>query len=233
MSAELPSAIGVIGAGTMGAGIAQLAAMTGATTVLYDAASAGLEAGLGKIESGLAMLVDRGRLSPDDACAIRARVAPAAALADLKPCGLVIEAAPERLELKLALFTELASIVSTECVLATNTSSLSVTEIAAGTPGPGRVVGMHFFNPAPVMKLVEVVAGSASSEQALAVARAVGVAMGKQVIDASDVAGFLVNRLARPYSLVSLGCCWSRLRHSTRSTGSRGWGAATGWGLSS
>jgi 3-hydroxybutyryl-CoA dehydrogenase len=116
----------------------------------------------------------------------------------------VIEAAPERLELKLELLGAVAEVVAAEAVLATNTSSLSVTEIAAGVPGPERVIGLHFFNPAPVMKLVEVVAGAGSSPSALASARAVGEAMGKRVIDAADVAGFLVNRCNRPFSLESL-----------------------------
>ena len=117
---------------------------------------------------------------------------------------MVIEAAPERLELKHELFAELAAAVRADCVLATNTSSLSITELAAPVEHPERVVGLHFFNPAPVMRLVEVVAGQASSDAALATARAVGEAMGKRVIDARDIAGFLVNRVNRPFSLESL-----------------------------
>jgi 3-hydroxybutyryl-CoA dehydrogenase len=194
----------VIGAGTMGAGIAQLAAQTGARTLLHDAVPAGLERGLAQIESGLHRLVERRRLQAAEAEAIIGRVEATPELAGLAPCGIVIEAAPERLALKLALFGELAEVVAADCVLATNTSSLSVTEIAAGTPEPGRVIGMHFFNPAPLMKLVEVVPGALTTPAALAITRAVGEAMGKRVIDAADVAGFLVNRCARPYSLVSL-----------------------------
>lgn len=149
-------------------------------------------------------LVDRGKLESGQAEEVRARVSAVSDLSELSDCGIVIEAAPERIELKRELFGELARVVESSCVLATNTSSLSVTEIAASTPGPDRVVGLHFFNPAPVMRLVEVVAGAESSPEALAVARAVGEAMGKRVIEAADVAGFLVNRCARPFSLISL-----------------------------
>ncbi|HET9720007.1 MAG TPA: 3-hydroxyacyl-CoA dehydrogenase NAD-binding domain-containing protein [Solirubrobacteraceae bacterium] len=199
-----PEVIGVVGAGIMGAGIAQLAAQSGARTLLYDAAPEALDAGVQRVDAGLRRLVDRGRLGAGEADAIRARVQAVTAVSDLAPCGIVIEAAPERLELKRELLARLAEAVASECVLATNTSSLSVTELAAGTPQPGRVVGLHFFNPAPVMGLVEVVAGAQSCPAALATARAVGESMGKRVIEAADVAGFLVNRCNRPFSLISL-----------------------------
>lgn len=211
LSDRLPDAIGVIGAGTMGAGIAQLAAQAGARTLLHDPIPDALARGMQTLASGLSRLVKRGRLSEADAEAIQARVEPVSDLAGLAPCGIVIEAAPERLELKQALFGDLAEIVGAECVLATNTSSLSVTELAAAIPHPERVVGLHFFNPAPVMKLAEVVAGQASSEAALALARAVGEAMGKHVIDANDIAGFLVNRCNRPFSLESLRLLQERM----------------------
>jgi 3-hydroxybutyryl-CoA dehydrogenase len=200
----LPEVIGVVGAGTMGAGIAQLAAQAGARTLLYDAVPEGLTRGTSKLEAGIGHLVQRGKLQKAEAEAVLARVTAVSELSELAGCGIVIEAAPERIELKRELFGELAQVVDAGCVLATNTSSLSVTEIAAGTPGPERVVGLHFFNPAPVMRLVEVVAGADSSPEALSVARAVGEAMGKRVIEAADVAGFLVNRCARPFSLMSL-----------------------------
>jgi 3-hydroxybutyryl-CoA dehydrogenase len=204
MTSSAPDTIGVIGAGIMGSGIAQLAAQTGARTLLYDAIPAGLEKGMSRIHSDLNRLAERGKITEADAEATFARLEAVDSLAALAPCGIVIEAAPERLELKLELFGEVAKVVDPACVLATNTSSLSVTEIAAGTPEPGRVVGLHFFNPAPVMRLVEVVAGSASQAPALELARAVGVAMGKTVIDAVDVAGFLVNRVNRPFGLSAL-----------------------------
>ncbi|HST41027.1 MAG TPA: 3-hydroxyacyl-CoA dehydrogenase NAD-binding domain-containing protein [Conexibacter sp.] len=200
----IPNTIGVIGAGTMGAGIAQLAAQAGARTLLHDPIPQALERGLASIAAGLERQVSRGRLDAADAAAIRARVQPAAALEQLAPCGLVIEAAPERLDLKLDLFERLAEVTAPGCVFATNTSSLSIAEIAAGVPSPERVVGLHFFNPAPVMKLAEVVPGVATAPEVVAVARELGEAMGKRVIDAADIAGFLVNRVNRPFFLEAL-----------------------------
>ena len=200
----VPDTIGVAGAGTMGAGIAQLAAQAGARTLVHDPDAAALGRALAGIRSRLDRAAERGRMSRVDAEAAAARLEPAAAPADLGACGLVIEAAPERLDLKRALFAEVAAAADPATVLATNTSSLSVTAIAAGVEHPERVVGMHFFNPAPVMKLLEVVAGDASSPHALAVARATGEAMGKHVIDAVDGVGFLVNRCNRPFGLEGL-----------------------------
>jgi 3-hydroxybutyryl-CoA dehydrogenase len=200
----IPKTIGVVGAGTMGAGIAQLAAQAGARTLLHDPVPEALERGLETIAKGLERQVAKGRLSPEDAEAIRARVEPVGDVDGLAPAGMVIEAAPERLDLKLDLFRRLAEVCGDDCVLATNTSSLSVAEIAAGTPIPGRVVGLHFFNPAPVMRLAEVVTGVATAPEVAAVARAVGEAMGKRVIDAADIPGFLVNRVNRPFFLEAL-----------------------------
>jgi len=201
---SVPEPIGVVGAGTMGLGIAQLAAQAGARTLLHDPVAEALGAARERIATGLERPVAKGRMTAAEAEAIVQRVETVDAAAELAPCAVVIEAAPERLDLKRELFAELAGAVAGDCVLATNTSSLSVTELAAGVAQPERVVGLHFFNPAPVMRLVEVVAGEASSEQALETAREVGRAMGKHVIDARDIAGFLVNRVNRPFSLESL-----------------------------
>ena len=148
--------------------------------------------------------LSRGRLSAQEAQAAAQRLAPVPELSALADCELVIEAAPERLELKHELFGALSEIVTERCVLATNTSSLPVTAIAAGASNPERVVGMHFFNPAPVMRLLEVVAGERSAGWALALADATGEAMGKTVIRASDGPGFLVNRCNRPFGLEAL-----------------------------
>jgi 3-hydroxybutyryl-CoA dehydrogenase len=167
--------IGVAGAGTMGAGIAALAAPHFPTRV-YDPRPEALEAAA----AGPETTTDLG------------------AFAD---CDLVIEAAPEDLDIKRALFGQLAEIVAEDCVLATNTSSLSVTALAAGVARPERVVGMHFFNPPAKMRLLEVVAGEASSADAVAAARAAGEAMGRHVIEAADGIGFIVNRCNRPFSL--------------------------------
>src|SRR5205807_1185063 len=158
---------------TMGAGIAQLACLAGARTLLHDPIEEALAPGLEQIKHNLERGAQRGRWSVEDATAAARRLEPAKTLDQLSPCELVIEAAPERLELKRELFARLSEdVVSEQCVLATNTSSLLVTAIAAAARGPQRVVGMHFFNPAPLMRLVEVVAGSESSPEALAVARA-------------------------------------------------------------
>jgi len=203
-AAEPASVIAVLGAGTMGAGIAQLACRSGAQTLLFDPIPEALEKGRARVEDGLRREAAKGRLSGEEAQAAAERLQTVAALEDLAPCELVIEAVPERLELKHEIYGRLSEIVSAECVLATNTSSLPVTAIAAGATHPERVVGMHFFNPAPVMALLEVIAGVRSGERALAVARETGAAMGKTVIDASDGPGFLVNRCNRPFGLEAL-----------------------------
>jgi 3-hydroxybutyryl-CoA dehydrogenase len=196
--------VGVVGAGTMGAGIAQLACLSGARTLLHDPLAEALERGVARIRRDLRRGADRGRWTAGEAEAAATRLEPVAALNDLAPCDVVIEAAPEDLALKRELFGALATVVADDCVLATNTSSLPVTAIAATVPGPERVVGMHFFNPAPLMRLVEVVAGEASGEAALQRATKLGEAMGRRVIHAADVPGFLVNRCNRPFGLEGL-----------------------------
>jgi 3-hydroxybutyryl-CoA dehydrogenase len=191
--------VGVIGAGTMGAGIAQLAIGTGAETFLVDPIADALEAGVGKVHSGLERWAAKGRVV--DAALLH----PAGELSALRDCDIVIEAAPERLELKHELFATLScEVVRDECVLASNTSSIPITAIARVAERPERVVGMHFFNPAPVMKLVEVIAGLESSDAALARTRELGEAMGKRVIVCKDGPGFVVNRCNRPFGLEAL-----------------------------
>src|SRR4051794_37351106 len=162
---KLPEVVGVVGAGTMGAGIAQLAATAGARTLLHDPVPEALKKGVASIRRRFDRAAERGRMDADEAQAAAERLEAVDDIAQLAPCGLVIEAAPERLELKREIFCALAEAVEPDALLATNTSSLSVTAIAAVVPGPERVVGMHFFNPAPIMRLVEVVAGEASSEE--------------------------------------------------------------------
>jgi 3-hydroxybutyryl-CoA dehydrogenase len=197
--------IGVIGAGTMGAGIAQLAARSGARTILHDPLPEALQRGAQYARDGLGKEAAKGRLSSAEADAAAARIEPTDDLAAFAPCELVIEAAPERLSLKHELYKRLSEeIVGESCVLASNTSSLLVTAIAAAATNPERVVGMHFFNPAPIMRLLEVVAGVESSTEALDLATATGEAMGKTVIVAKDGPGFLVNRCNRPFGLEAL-----------------------------
>ncbi len=203
--ADRPAAsVAVVGAGTMGSGIAQLAARAGADTLLFDPIPEALQAGLERAREGLEREARRGKITVEDAAAAAARLSAAAGLEAFASCELVVEAIPERLELKHELFGALSGIVDEHCVLATNTSSLPVTAVAAGAVRPERVVGMHFFNPAPVMALVEVIAGLLSGDDALALVEATGRAMGKTVIRAADGPGFLVNRCNRPFGLEGL-----------------------------
>jgi 3-hydroxybutyryl-CoA dehydrogenase len=196
--------VGILGAGTMGAGIAQAAALGGYETRLYDAFAEAAENGVSRVAADLAKGASRGRWSEPDAAAATVRVSPALELAGLAGCELLIEAAPEDLQLKRDLFAAAAEACGPETILATNTSSLRVADIAAGVPHPERVVGMHFFNPPALMKLVEVVAAEESSETALAATTEVVERMGKTPIRARDTPGFVANRLARPFALESL-----------------------------
>jgi 3-hydroxybutyryl-CoA dehydrogenase len=198
------SRIAVVGAGTMGSGIAQVAALGGYDTVLYDAVPGAAEAGAERLREALAKGAARGRWSESDAEAATGRVRTAADRSDLGVCEMAIEAAPERLELKREIFTGLAEALGPEAILATNTSSLRVSEIAEGVPQPERLVGMHFFNPPVLMKLVEVVAAARSCEQALQATTEVAERMGRTPIRAKDSPGFVANRLARPFTLEPL-----------------------------
>jgi 3-hydroxybutyryl-CoA dehydrogenase len=211
MSGKAARTIGVIGAGTMGAGIAQLAARSGASTLLHDPIPEALTRGAERVAKGLQKEAAKGKLSAEQAAAATERLQAVEGIAALALCDLVIEAAPERLDLKHELYRQLCEVVSEECVLATNTSSLPVTAVAAAATHPERVVGMHFFNPAPVMRLLEVIAGMRSSESALALATATGEAMGKTTIRASDGPGFLVNRCNRPFGLEALRLLGERI----------------------
>jgi 3-hydroxybutyryl-CoA dehydrogenase len=186
----------------MGAGIAQLGCQAGVETRLLDASPAMLELGRRRIETGLEKAASKGRAAPD---AIE-RLRVVRSTDGLAGCTVVVEAIPEELALKHRVLTEVAGVVGGACVLATNTSSIPVTQIAAGVPEPARIVGMHFFNPAPVMKLVEVIRGIETSDAAARAVTELGERMGKRVIAASDGPGFLVNRCSRPFGLEALRC---------------------------
>ena len=183
----------------MGAGIAQLACLSGARTLLHDPVPEALERGAQNIVAQLERGVERKRLTPEEADDARDRLEPAPGLEDLGPCELVIEAAPERLELKRELFQQLSKVGRDDAVLASNTSSILISSLAGAAGHPENVVGMHFFNPPPLMKLLEVIAAEQTGERALSLATAVGEAMGKTVVIAQDGPGFLVNRCGRPF----------------------------------
>ncbi len=196
--------IGVVGAGTMGWGIAQLGCLGGFETVLHDPVPDALDAGMDKLRSALAKGAQRGRWSAAEAERAAARVTPAPQAAGLAGCDLVIEAAPEDVELKRRLFAELEEVCGPDAVLATNTSSLRVSEIAELTEHPERVCGMHFFNPPALMKLVEVVSSAATEPGVAAAVTAVAERMGRTPVSATDSPGFIANRCARPFSLEAL-----------------------------
>jgi 3-hydroxybutyryl-CoA dehydrogenase len=188
----------------MGAGIAQIAALGGYETVLYDLDGKALERGIEVFRGGLRRGVERDRWSEEDAEQALSRLRSDLLLEVLAGCELVIEAAPEDLELKRDLFGRLTTVCGPETVLATNTSSLSVTAIASVVPEPGRVVGMHFFNPPALMELVEIVAAEESANAALEAATGVARRMGRMPIRARDSVGFVANRCARPFTLEAL-----------------------------
>ncbi len=187
--------LGVVGAGTMGAGIAQLGAAAGMRTLLHDPAPDALERGAEGARRGLAKWAEKGHVGEDAAGLLE----PVGTLDGLAPCDLVIEAAPERAELKRDLFGALSMLCGDDVVLATNTSSIPVTSLAGAAARPENVVGMHFFNPPPLMPLLEVIRAEQSSGEAVGLAMEVGRAMGKQVIGVRDGPGFLVNRCGRPF----------------------------------
>ena len=199
-AAAKPHTMGVVGAGTMGAGIAQLGAAAGMRTLLHDPVPEALERGAEGARRGLSKWVEKGRVGEDAAALLE----PVASLDELAPCDLVIEAAPERPELKRDLIGALSASCGDDVVLATNTSSIPVTSLAGAAARPENVVGMHFFNPPPLMPLLEVIRADQTGEPALALAKKVGAAMGKEVIVVADGPGFLVNRCGRPFSAEGL-----------------------------
>ena len=190
--------VGVVGLGTMGAGIAQISVQSGFETIGREVAPELGERGRATIERYLARGVEKNRLSEGDRDAALGRLTLTTDLADLADCDLVIEAALEELDLKREIFAELDRVTRPDAILATNTSALSVSEIAEATERPQRVVGMHFFNPAPVLPLVEIVRGRESSEQAVDAAFAWAERAGKQPVRCNDTPGFIVNRILIP-----------------------------------
>ncbi len=195
--------IGILGAGTMGAGIAQLAAQAGYKTLLYDLSREQLDKGLKGIEDNLSKAVEKGIITQQTKLDALSNLTLVDDIGQLK-AEVCIEAVVERLEVKVALFKQLAEINSTSCILATNTSSIPITRIAAAIAHPERVVGMHFFNPAHIMKLVEIISGAATSSEVASTMYQLALKMGKKPVYANDSPGFIVNRVARHYYVEGL-----------------------------
>ncbi len=191
--------VGIVGAGLMGSGIAEVCARSGLRTRVAEAADDALRAGRTRVERSLERGRSGGKLSDDDVEQISARLSFSTDLGELGDCDVVVEAIVERLPEKVDLFGRLDQIVPEHAILASNTSSLPIMEIARATHRPDRVIGTHFFNPAPVMKLLEVVRTIATSDETLAVTRALGERLGKRVIVAQDRGGFIVNLLLIPF----------------------------------
>lgn len=189
---------GVVGAGQMGAGIAQVTAQTGTQVILNDVSLDRSKQALTKIEKDLEKLVQKGKLDAPKAKEILALITPSGDLADLKKCDFIVEAATERVDLKTEIFRKLDEIAQPGVILASNTSSISITAIAGKTNRPAEVVGMHFMNPVPVMKLVEGIRGLRTSDQTFQEMRTWAEKMGKTVVEARDFPGFAVNRILMP-----------------------------------
>jgi 3-hydroxybutyryl-CoA dehydrogenase len=196
--------VGVLGAGTMGAGIAQVAAQSGYEVVLYDVFEEAVQGAALRLGGLLRRLAEKGKLTAEEAEAAIARITPTTELEAMEGVQVVVEAAPERLDIKKSLFTQVEEVVSSEAILASNTSTLSITEIATVLNDPSRVAGMHFFNPAPLLPLVEVIAGAATAPETVDTLVALAISFGKKPVRVKDVPGFIVNRVARPFHLEAL-----------------------------
>jgi len=190
---------GVIGAGTMGSGIAQVAAMGGCEVVLWDANTEFLQKAFEKLKTTLHQLVEKGKITEDQRLGIQTRLKIGTGIQDFAGCDLVIEAIVENRDIKAGVFRDLENVVGDDCILATNTSSLSIASLAAACRRPERFLGIHFFNPAPVMALVEIVPAVQTSEAVLSEATREIKSWGKITVQAKDTPGFIVNRVARPF----------------------------------
>ena len=190
--------IGVIGAGQMGNGIAQVAACAGYDVVMVDIKDEYVEKGLGTIQFSLGKLVSKERMTQEDADSALARIVTGTDRSACSDCDLVVEAVPEILELKTSIFSELDSLCKPETILASNTSSISISTIAQATQRPDKVIGMHFMNPVPIMKLVEVINGEATSESTNAAVNDAAETMGKIALSCNDAPGFVSNRILCP-----------------------------------
>jgi 3-hydroxybutyryl-CoA dehydrogenase len=188
----------VVGSGQMGSGIAQVCAQAGFTVYLHDVSDEALDKGVNTIEGNLSRQVEKGRMTGEEMRAVLGRIRRTGDLADAKHCDLVIEAATENMQVKTSIFKTLAEAAPDHAILATNTSSLPITEIAAATKRPEKVIGMHFMNPVPVMKLVEIIRGLATAEETFAAVKEVAVRLGKTPVEVNDFPGFISNRILMP-----------------------------------
>jgi len=191
--------IGVIGAGAMGIGIAQVAATAGEQVILFDAEKAVTDKAKINLEATLKKLEEKGKIAKGEGENILGRIHFAVAMTELEPCGMIIEAIIENLTIKQKVFSDLERIVSKHCILASNTSSLSIASMAAACKDPNRVIGIHFFNPAPIMPLVEIIPAITTSAKATETAKALIDKWGKLTVLAKDTPGFIVNRVARSF----------------------------------
>ncbi len=198
--------IGVIGAGQMGGGIAQVAAASGFAVIMNDIAQEFVDRGLETIEGSLARLVKKEKISASDMEAALGRITPSISLQDLAPADLVVEAATERVDLKLDIFRQLDEICRPGVILSSNTSSISITKIAGVTSRPESVIGMHFMNPVPMMKLVEVIKGLATSDETFTTVMDLSKALGKIPVPANDYPGFVANRILMPMINEAIYC---------------------------
>ena len=191
-------AIGVIGAGQMGAGIAQVSAQAGYRVLLSDIDKARAEAGKAGIAKALDRLVTKEKLDAQARDQALSRIEPVEGVAGMESCGLIIEAATEREEIKRSIFAEVGKVLGHQAVLASNTSSIPITRLAQASPDPKRFVGVHFFNPVPVMGLIELIRGLATSDETVSLVEEYAGAVGKHVVHANDAPGFIVNRVLMP-----------------------------------
>jgi 3-hydroxybutyryl-CoA dehydrogenase len=200
--------IGVVGAGTMGHGIAQVAAQSGFDVVLVDAAAEALARGHAQIGKGLDRLVSKGKLGAEDRDRALSRVVTAGALAALAQADLVVEAVVEKLEVKQQVLSELDRVCAQHAILASNTSSISITKLAGAATRPEKVIGMHFMNPVPVMQLVEIIRGLATSQETYDAVEAASRRMGKTPVEVHDAPGFVSNRVLMPMINEAIFCLY-------------------------
>lgn len=193
--------VGVVGAGAMGSGIAQVCAQSGYNVVISEINAELLDKGLASINRFLSSGVEKGKISQQDKDSTMERIKGTIKIKDFADCDIVVEAVLEKIDLKQQVFAELDRICPKHAILATNTSGLSIIEISRVTSNPSKVVGLHFFNPAPLMKLLEIVKTIATSDETVDVCKTFGKSLGKVVVVAKDVPGFIVNRLSIPYTL--------------------------------